>query len=65
VPFDRNGEPRFGTIIARSVAGERFLCRVPREDKAGLAFLISGANEPVGKQGAAVPGPDGFVYWMH
>ncbi len=65
VPFDRNGDPRFGTIIARSVAGERFLCRVPREDKAGLAFLVSGAIEPVGKQGTAVPGPDGFVYWMH
>jgi acetyl-CoA C-acetyltransferase len=64
VPFDRNGEPRFGTIIARSPAGERFLCRVPREDKEGLAFLTAGAVEPVGTRGAAVPGPDGYVYWV-
>jgi acetyl-CoA C-acetyltransferase len=64
VPFDRNGEPRFGTIIARSPAGERFLCRVPREDKEAVAFLISGALEPVGTRGTAVPGPDGYIYWM-
>jgi len=65
VPFDRNGEPRFGTVLGRTPAGDRFICRVPREDAAGLTFLTSGATEPVGSAGSAVAGPDGYVFWKH
>lgn len=65
VPYDRNGDPRFGTIVALSPIGERFLCRVPREDSEGLGFLTSGRVEPVGTDGTAVAGPDGIVFWKH
>ena len=53
VLFDRTGAPRFGVIVARSPAGERFLAQVPATDEAGLAALMSAEREPVGSSGVA------------
>jgi acetyl-CoA C-acetyltransferase len=61
--YERDGRPRFGAIIGRTPAGERFLAKVPASDTAGIAFLTSGASEPVGSSGVAVAGADDDVYW--
>lgn len=53
IPFDRNGEPRHATVIARSPAGARFLAHVPRDDTAMLAFLMAEEGQPVGSLGRA------------
>jgi acetyl-CoA C-acetyltransferase len=63
VPYDRKGAPRFGTIVARAPSGARFLALVPKEDEAGIAFLTSGAIEPVGTAGNAV-WQDGRAVWQ-
>ena len=65
VPYDRNGNARFAIVLALNPAGERVLCRVPVEDKEGLAFLTSGRTEPVGTQGQIVAGPDDYIFWKH
>lgn len=62
-PFGRAGEALHATIIGRTRAGKRFVCRVPKDDAATLAFLVSGGDEPVGRFGTAVAGVDGFVDW--
>ena len=63
LPYDRAGQPRFSTVIARTPTGQRFLCRVPPTDGATLAALTSGEREPVGRHGVASNGADGFVDW--
>lgn len=63
VPYGRDGSPRYGIIVGRSPDGARFLCRVPPEDEATLGFLVSGATEPVGTEGVAIPGEGGYVVW--
>lgn len=63
VPYGREGEPRFGTIVGRTLGGHRFLCRVPKTDAETLKILVSGESEPIGRTGVAQPGADGFVEW--
>jgi acetyl-CoA C-acetyltransferase len=63
VLYERDGSPRFGVIVGRSPAGERFLAKVPPADAAALAFLTNGRIEPVGTRGDAAPGPDGDILW--
>lgn len=63
LPYDRAGQPRFATVIARTPHGQRFLCRVPPTDAATLASLTSGEREPVGRRGLASDGADGLVDW--
>jgi len=63
LPYDRAGQPRFATVIARTPNGQRFLCRVPPSDGATLAALTSGELEPVGRRGMASDGADGTVHW--
>lgn len=62
VLFDRSGAPRFGIVVARTPAGERFLATVPAEDADGITFL-TGTREPVGAAGFAVAGTDGLNVW--
>ena len=62
VLFDRAGAPRFGAVVGRSPAGERFLARVPASDEAGLAMLMDEAREPVGTPGVAERA-DGLTLW--
>lgn len=63
VPYDRSGQPRFGTIVARTPDGKRILCGIPIEDVEGIAFLTSGAAEPVGAKGAIVMEDSGAARW--
>jgi acetyl-CoA C-acetyltransferase len=61
--YERNGSVRFGAIVGRGTAGERFLAKVPSDNAQGIAFLTDGAREPVGSRGEAVAGPDGETMW--
>jgi acetyl-CoA C-acetyltransferase len=63
VLYERDGRPRFGVIVGRNPAGERFLAKIPPEDTAGIAFLTDGASEPVGSSGQAVEAADGDILW--
>src|SRR5690606_30916015 len=64
VPYGRDGKPVFGTVVARTPDGRRFVSRVAGDDLEGLAFLTSGHNEPVGIQGLAQTASDGLSYWQ-
>ncbi|HEY9091342.1 acetyl-CoA acetyltransferase [Parasphingorhabdus sp.] len=64
VPYGRDGKPVFGTIVARSPYGKRFVSRVAGDDLNGLSFLTSGQNEPVGTHGYAETAADGLSYWQ-
>lgn len=64
VLYERDGSPRFGVVVARTPGGERTLAKIPPDDSEGIAFLISGAAEPVGTSGTIVPGPDGDQIWQ-
>lgn len=61
--YDRDGAPKRGVIIARTPENERFLARVQADDADSIAFLTSGAAEPVGARGVAVASTDGLVDW--
>ncbi|MGQ0532711.1 MAG: acetyl-CoA acetyltransferase [Caulobacteraceae bacterium] len=61
--YDRNGAPRHGVIVARTLGGERFLAYVPGEDGETIGFLTDGAREPVGASGVADTTADGLVGW--
>ncbi|HQT53366.1 MAG: acetyl-CoA acetyltransferase [Phenylobacterium sp.] len=63
VLYERDGRTRFGVVVGRSPAGERFLAKVPASDEVGLSFLTSGEVEPVGSSGQAVPGSHDDVEW--
>jgi acetyl-CoA C-acetyltransferase len=63
VIYERDGSPKFGIVIGRTPAGERFVARVPKEDTATIDFLTSGASEPVGASGRAMIGDKGLVEW--
>jgi len=52
IPFDRSGEARFATVIARAPEGARFLAHVPGEDRETLNWLMS-ERSPVGAPGRA------------
>lgn len=65
VLYQRNAEPKFGVIVARTPQGARFLAKVPSEDVAGIAFLTNGLKEPVGTKGSAARGPGGDIVWSH
>ena len=51
VYYGRDGAPSHGVVLARNAAGERVISRIDAEDEAGIAFLTSGAAEPVGQSG--------------
>lgn len=63
VIYDRDGAARYGAVIGRTPTEERFVARVPPEDRAAIELLVSGAEEPVGMTGLAVPGDQGLVQW--
>ncbi|HEY0938502.1 MAG TPA: hypothetical protein VGE08_00275 [Steroidobacter sp.] len=63
VPYGRDGRPSFGTIVALSPDGRRFVSRVSPDNQAGLEFLVSGETEPVGSSGECVRSDDGYRYW--
>ncbi len=61
--YERDGQPRFGTIVGRGPDGQRFLAKVPAWDEAGIALLTDGQVEPVGSRGEALAGDDGDRIW--
>jgi len=65
VLYDRAGAPTFGVILGLTPDGRRFACRVPGEDREGIAFLTSGDTEPVGCEGAAMRDDGEFTVWRH
>ncbi len=62
VIYDREAQPKFGVVLARTPDGRRAIARVPAEDDGMIAFLTSGAEEPVGTAGIVVREGD-FCYW--
>lgn len=54
VIYDREAQPKFGVVLARTPDGRRAIARVPAEDGAMIAFLTSGEKEPVGTGGQVV-----------
>jgi hypothetical protein len=50
--YERDPQPAYGTVIARTPGGERLLARVPREDSATVAMLTDLDAQPVGCTGA-------------
>ncbi len=63
VLYERDGSPRWGSIVGRGPEGQRFLAKIPASDAAGIAFLTDGRREPVGAKGEAVAGDDGDMIW--
>lgn len=61
--YGRGGAPRFGAIIARTLAGERLLARADGDDGALIAFLTDGGAEPIGARGRVAMGEDGLARW--
>ena len=63
VHYGRQGEPKLGTIVARTPAGQRTLAAVLPGDEAMIAFLTDGREEPVGSAGVIVPGAGELREW--
>lgn len=63
VMYARTGTASAGVIVARNIAGERFLAAVFAEDTATIRFLSDGLVEPVGTSGVATRGDDGLLVW--
>ncbi len=61
IPFDRTGEARFATLIARTPKGARFLAHVPGEDRDTLRWLMTDRS-PVGAPGRAERAGDRAIW---
>lgn len=62
IPFGRDGQPRSGTVIARTPEGARFLAHVPGSDRETLDFLMADGAQPIGSTGRAVRQGDRIVW---
>lgn len=51
VIYTRDGRPEFGTVIARTPAGERLMARVPATDLHSIGLLTNLDGQPVGAAG--------------
>ena len=63
VHYGRQGEPKLGTIVARTPEGNRTLAAVLPSDAATIAFLTDGEAEPVGTSGEVVSGEGDLREW--
>ncbi len=61
--YKRDASVNFGTVIARTPAGQRVLARVDGDDAPMIAFLSNGAIEPVGTAGKIARGSDDLLHW--
>lgn len=64
VHFDRSGQARLGTIVARTPGGARTLAIVPRKEVATIDALIDPLAEPVGTLGEVVRDGDKPAVWL-
>lgn len=63
VHYGRQGEPKLGTVVARTPEGKRTLAAVLPDDAALIAFLTDGREEPVGTAGEVVTGQGELREW--
>ena len=63
VHYGRQGEPKLGTVVARTPQGKRTLAAVLPTDEATIAFLTDGRVEPVGTSGEVVSGDGELREW--
>jgi acetyl-CoA C-acetyltransferase len=63
IPYGRDGRPRYATVVARTLQGQRFVAHVPGEDQQVLAMLTTANLEPVGTLGRSTPMDDGRNRW--
>jgi acetyl-CoA C-acetyltransferase len=63
VLFGRNGEVEHGVVMLRTEANARTLARVPAQDAATLAHLMTMERTPVGSSGVIVMAEDGVPEW--
>jgi acetyl-CoA C-acetyltransferase len=63
VLFGRNGEVEHGVVMLRTEASARTLARVPAQDAATLAHLMTMQRTPVGSSGAIAMAEDGVPEW--
>jgi acetyl-CoA C-acetyltransferase len=63
VIFRGNGEVEHGVVMLRTEADSRTLARVPAQDGATLAHLMSMDRTPVGSLGAITMAEDGVPEW--
>lgn len=63
IVYGRDGQAKFGTVIARTPDGARLLARVPAEDEATLAALTDLDSIPVGTPGQVRRLDDGLLGW--
>ena len=63
VLFGRNGAVEHGVVMLRTEADARTLARVPAQDAATLAHLMSMERTPVGSSGEIMMAEDGVPEW--
>ncbi len=61
--YKRDASARYGTVIARTPAGQRVLARVDGDDAALIRFLSDGAVEPIGTAGRIARGDGDLLHW--
>lgn len=62
--YRRDGEPEFGTVIARTPAGERLMARVAADDTETLRRLTDLDTQPIGVEGHVEATADGLLAWQ-
>jgi hypothetical protein len=63
VPFRTDGTPDYGVVVLRLPDGARTMARVPREEAATLAALMSPRQSAVGLAGRLTEGREGLQEW--
>lgn len=63
IVYDRDGEPAWGTVIARTPEDHRLMTRVRPDDAATLAMLTDPGVTPIGRAGKVQRGADQLLYW--
>lgn len=63
VVFHRDARPERAVVVARGADGSRTMARVPVDDGAALATLMSPAHSPVGRAGHLARADDGLLEW--
>src|SRR5229473_3320423 len=63
VIFGRGGDVEHGVVMLRTAENARALARVPAQDRATLAHLLSMDRTPVGSLGEIISADDGVLEW--
>ncbi len=63
VIYGRSGDVEHGVVMLRTAENARALARVPAQDGATLAHLLSMDRTPVGSSGDIVSADDGVLEW--